>query len=130
MSACVCGSGLEYKDCCKPYHQGKAAPTAEVLMRSRYVAYVLRDGAYLHRTWSADTRPPKASLMALPRTHWLGLTVLRTQAGGEGDETGVVEFVARFAPAQGEPGEMHETSRFVREKGRWVYVDGVVDNSV
>ena len=35
MSLCPCGSGISYRDCCGPLHQGKPAPTPEALMRSR-----------------------------------------------------------------------------------------------
>ena len=62
--SCICGSGLEWKACCAPLLlQGKSAATAEVLMRSRYVAYVRRDGDYLYKTWASETRPSKASLL-------------------------------------------------------------------
>ena len=41
--------------------------------------------------------------------------------GGEGDETGEVEFRAHHRH-----GVMHERSRFARRAGRWFYVDGDV----
>jgi SEC-C motif-containing protein len=102
--------------------QGKSAPTAEALMRSRYVAYVRRDGDYLYKTWASTTRPSKASLKQLVPTDWQGLTVIRTELGGLEDESGVVEFIARWRDEQGAWYEMHEVSEFLREKGRWVYV--------
>ena len=37
---------------------------------------------------------------------------------------GVVEFRASYVRER-EPGAQHERSRFVREAGRWLYVDGV-----
>ena len=47
--------------------------------------------------------------------------------GGVGDVTGVVEFRARYRNReQMAGGTMHETSRFERRAGRWVYVDGDV----
>ncbi|WP_414104685.1 SEC-C metal-binding domain-containing protein [Corynebacterium diphtheriae] len=37
MMNCPCGSGTSYSDCCQPFHtKAKNAPTAELLMRSRY----------------------------------------------------------------------------------------------
>ena len=50
---------------------------------------------------------------------------MRTERGGPLDTTGVVEFVARYR-SDGDRGELHETSRFTRERGRWYYVDGDV----
>jgi SEC-C motif-containing protein len=39
-------------------------------------------------------------------------------------DTATVEFVARFKVG-GQPAvRLHEVSRFVREDGRWFYVDG------
>lgn len=122
---CICGSEFDFSQCCKPYLQGKAAPTAEALMRSRYAAYVKRDGAYLHRTWSITTRPAQSSLNALAPTQWTGLSVLRTEAGGAHDQTGVVEFIAAWQEADGTRQQLHETSQFAREKGRWVYLNAI-----
>lgn len=123
ITACPCQSGLSYNQCCRPLHDGKAAPTAEALMRSRYSAYVLCNGAYLHRSWHASTRPNKKSLLQFPPTNWLGLRIVRTENGAESDTQGVVEFIARYL-ADGSEQALHETSRFVREGGRWYYLDG------
>jgi SEC-C motif domain protein len=37
-----------------------------------------------------------------------------------------VEFVARFKIGGGRAERLHEISRFVREEGRWFYVDGKI----
>ncbi len=92
-------------------------------MRSRYTAFATGDAAYLRRTWHRSTRPARLDLD--DGVTWRRLDVLRTQAGGPFDGTGVVEFVARYRGADG-PGLLHERSRFVREGGRWLYVDGDV----
>ncbi|MNW56454.1 hypothetical protein D3C74_341700 [compost metagenome] len=56
---------------------------------------------------------------------WRRLDVVATSAGGPLDRTGVVEFVAHFRSAETrERGSLHEVSSFVREDGRWYYVDG------
>lgn len=121
--ACPCGSGTAYADCCAPLHQGTAAPTAEALMRSRYTAYSLDLLDYVFRTWHPRTRPD--SVDPVPGLTWTGLQVLGVADGGPDDETGVVEFRARFTEG-GRDRAMHETSRFERRAGRWVYVDGTV----
>ena len=90
-------------------------------MRSRYTAYAVGDTAYLLSTWHATTRPRRLSLDAGLR--WTGLTVLSAK-GGLLDTTGVVAFQARYDD-QGRPGVLTETSRFVREGGRWYYVGPV-----
>lgn len=93
-------------------------------MRSRYVAYVRGRTEYLLRTWHPSTRP---STLDLEResVRWLGLQVRRVEAGGVGDRDGVVEFVARYKIG-GRAHRLHETSRFVREDGRWFYLDAAV----
>ncbi|HAW61148.1 MAG TPA: hypothetical protein DCX26_02290, partial [Pseudomonas sp.] len=47
---CPCGSGDALAECCGRYHAGVAAPSAELLMRSRYSAYVLGLVDYLQAT--------------------------------------------------------------------------------
>ena len=123
MSLCPCGSATEFESCCGRYLSGAAAaPTAEALMRSRYVAYVRGDMAYIARTWDAATRPAALG-EAEQGVEWLGLKIVSTQAGGSDDDEGAVEFVARYR-AGGDEGSMHEVSRFRREGGAWLYVDG------
>lgn len=121
---CPCGSGAGFRECCGQYVRGAvAAPTAEALMRSRYTAYVRRDEAYLVSTWHPSTRP---AALGLDDTVWLGLDVLRTEGGGEGDATGVVEFEARYVGGGGAVATLRESSRFTRQGGAWLYVDGDV----
>lgn len=121
QAGCDCGHSQPYENCCGRYHQGPAtAPTAEALMRSRYSAYVRRDADYLRRTWAVENCPVS---LAQDDVQWLGLKVKVVQAGGQADDTGVVEFVARYK-CQGKGYRIHERSRFERRGGHWVYVDG------
>jgi len=89
-------------------------------MRSRYSAYVLNETGYLLDTWHASTRPTHIEPNA-PGLKWLGLQVRRHDSADADHAT--VEFVAR-SRYQGKAERMHEISRFVREDGRWFYVDG------
>jgi SEC-C motif-containing protein len=120
-AACPCDSGQTYADCCGPWHkgfsQGVTAPTPEALMRSRYSAYVLGLIDYLLATWHPSTAPGDLELSPLK---WLGLEVRHAQATGD---AGVVEFVARCRD-NGRGVRLHEISRFVREEGHWLYIDG------
>lgn len=116
---CACGSGRPYDTCCGRWHAGAPAPTAEALMRSRYTAYTRGDSAYLLATWHPSTRPTAIDELP-PGLKWLGLDV--RQAHEDGDRA-TVEFVSR-SKLGGRAARLHETSRFVREAGRWYYVDG------
>nr|MDP2192016.1 YchJ family protein [Rhodoferax sp.] len=122
---CPCGSDQPYAACCGRFHQSlnadlaqrMDAPTPEALMRSRYSAYVLGRIDYLLATWHPSTAPGE---LAPSPVKWLGLEVRHAQASGD---AGVVEFVARCRDG-GRAQRVHETSRFVRQDGRWYYIDG------
>ena len=120
---CPCGSETPYADCCGRYHAGPLhlqAPTAEALMRSRYSAFVRGDAGYLLATWHPSTRPAAIEVDP-PGLKWLGLDVRRHEVQDADHAT--VEFVAR-SKLGGRAHRLHETSHFVREDGRWFYVDG------
>ena len=88
-------------------------------MRSRYSAFVLGLTGYLSATWHPSTRPADLSLE--PGVRWLGLEV-RSHRQPDGTHA-TVEFVARSRVA-GRGQRLHETSRFVLDNGRWLYLDG------
>ena len=125
---CPCGRldarkrPLAFARCCGRYladFEHTPAPDAESLMRSRYCAFVLQDADYLMATWYWSKRPPGVQFE--PGTRWLGLEV-RAHRVIDADHA-EVEFVARSRRA-GRGERLHERSRFVREDGRWYYVDG------
>jgi SEC-C motif domain protein len=125
--ACPCGrlngagQTVLYHQCCGLYHgmTGLHAPDASALMRSRYSAFVLGDVDYLRATWHPDTCP--ADLTLEPGVKWLGLEV---KSARQLDDTHAeVEFVARSRVA-GRGQRLHERSRFVKDQGRWLYLDG------
>ena len=128
--ACPCGRPdargrpLAFDACCGRYlGTGAPAPDAELLMRSRYSAFVRGDVAHLQATWHASTRP--ADLDLEPGQRWLGLEVRRHVPLD--DTHAEVEFVAR-SRVGGRGVRLHERSRFVREGGQWFYVDGDILN--
>jgi SEC-C motif-containing protein len=119
---CPCLSGEQYGACCGRFHSGRAdAATAEQLMRSRYTAFAFLDSGYLLRTHHPRTAP--AELVLDPEMEWRRLDIVSTSRGGPLDTEGMVEFKAYYRHGP-ERGVLHESSRFVREEGRWYYVDG------
>jgi len=119
---CPCGLPARLSACCGRWHAGPLqlqAPDAAALMRSRYSAYALRLADYLLATWHPASRP--ASIDFEPGLRWLGLQVLDHRPVDDNHAT--VAFVARSKLA-GRAQRLAETSRFVREGGRWLYVDG------
>jgi SEC-C motif-containing protein len=125
INLCPCGSTNPYAACCARYVEGsELAPAAEALMRSRYTAYTLQCTDYLMATWHSSTRPIALGLAEDKFTKWIGLEVKRQEQ--QDADHAIVEFVARYK-VNGRAHRLHEVSRFVREDGRWFYVDGDVD---
>ena len=130
-AACPCGrlqgSGakakpLAYADCCGRFidhWDAQPAPDAECLMRSRYTAFVRERADYLLATWHPSHRPQSLDFDAAAQ--WLGLEVRGHWV--QDPDHAEVEFVARHRLG-GRAVRLHERSRFVREGGRWYYVDG------
>jgi SEC-C motif-containing protein len=119
--SCCCGLPAPYEACCGRFHAGAAAPTAELLMRSRYSAYVVADRDHLLRTWHPTTRPPALELDGIG---WTRLEVLGTTGGGLLETEGTVRFRAHHVG-----GVLEEHSRFVRHAGRWCYLGVVPDRA-
>lgn len=95
-------------------------------MRSRYAAYVLQNVGYLLETHHPDTVDdidPKSMSIWAKKSTWKGLEIVSTAQGGEGDDEGVVEFVAKYEQ-EGNAFSHHERSRFRKLDGRWYYRDG------
>jgi SEC-C motif domain protein len=124
------GSEVTYEDCCGQWHLGALnqlfPATPEALMRSRYSAYALAKKndtkghdllRYLLGTWLDATRPGEIEISP---TVWAGLEVLHTETDGD---AGIVEFLAYYKE-NGKALRMHERSRFIRQEGRWFYIDG------
>jgi SEC-C motif-containing protein len=131
MNRVICACGKKNKDkllllsqCCGRYldhFDTMPAPDAESLMRSRYSAFVLSRGDYLKKTWLDTTCP--SGLSFEPNVKWLGLEVRAHRLTGPANAE--VEFVA-LSRLKGQPTRLHELSRFVKDNGRWFYVDGIL----
>jgi SEC-C motif domain protein len=124
--ACPCNPLRSYAACCKLLIKGELrAKTAEQLMRSRYSAFAKGCIDYLVSTLHPSKRKANEAeqLAANVKLYqWLELKVIGTKRGAESDSEGTVEFCAYY---QGlDSGQLHECSRFIKEAGRWYYLDG------
>lgn len=126
---CVCGTGESTETHCLPIIEGKEkASTPEALMRSRYAAYALGKVEHIFESLHPDERKDldkSATEMWAQRATWKGLEIVATEGGGEKDDTGTVEFIARFEIG-GIPQTHHERGKFQRLNGRWYFVDGEI----
>lgn len=68
-------------------------------------------------------RPKLPALSGNPK--WRGLQIVDTVAGGPEDDACIVEFRATYLVPGGGAGAQRERSRFVREDGRWFYLDAI-----
>jgi SEC-C motif-containing protein len=111
----------------RPFLSGQSKPaTAAELMASRYVAYATGAIDYLLETHDPKTRATvdrNAAVSWSKDSEWHGLEIVRTEQGGPTDETGEVEFIARYSRGGGEHVH-HELAQFRRIDGRWFFVDG------
>ncbi|MGW7480864.1 YchJ family protein [Nonomuraea muscovyensis] len=118
-AGCPCGLPAPYPECCGRFHRGQgSAPTAELLMRSRFSAFAVGDEAYLLRTWHPAGRPGRLDLD--PQVRWVRLEILQAGGGSVVHTEGTVRFRAHYVE-RGRAGQMEEHSRFARVDGRWVY---------
>jgi SEC-C motif-containing protein len=126
---CPCKSGRPYGECCRPFHRGDEPPDPERLVRSRFSAFALGDGAYLLRTLHPAhplrARDRAAVVRELSRAkekvRYLDLTIHDVQVEGE---RGRVLFTARVFE-RGQDRSFVELSDFERAGGGWRYRDGL-----
>lgn len=124
---CPCGSGKKYKQCCAIYHKGALPPDALRLMKSRYSAYAAGQSAYIVKTthpsnpdFTTDIKKWKQEIETFcDYTAFNGLKILDFIENGD---TAYVAFEASLSS-----GLLKEKSRFFKEEGRWLYVDGTFD---
>lgn len=121
---CPCGSGLLYSKCCKPYiKSGYPAPTAEALMRSRYVAYVLHEIDYIIDTCYEKENMNRDGIVDWSeKSNWLGLKIISVKENGD---KAVVAFEAAYE-RKGLKNVHCEIARFIKKDGRWFYEDGKI----
>ncbi|WP_310555533.1 YchJ family metal-binding protein [Flavobacterium sp.] len=121
MSDCYCSAENTFENCCENYLLGtEKAPTAQVLMRSRYSAYCVQNIDYLIQTTHTSTRKfyNKQDVFDFAtQNKWIKLEILNFS------ET-IVEFKAHYLDVNKKPQIHHEKSTFKNENGIWYYVDG------
>jgi len=115
---CICGSEQRYEECCARLIEGAhEADTALELMRSRYSAYVLRNGQYLYDTCSSKLQKIE-DIQAInnQKIEWIGLRI-------ESFSDNEVTFMAYYKE-NNRIEVMKEHSFFVLESGRLKYDSG------
>lgn len=128
---CPCGSNITYSLCCLPYHQGTLdAPSALILMRSRYSAYatkhvdyIIKTTHHLHPDQQIPLEKRKKDIETFcMQTTFKGLEILSYE---EGESTSTVTFRAHLSQ-QSHDASFTEKSRFEKIHGQWRYLTGVI----
>ncbi len=125
---CPCGSGNKYKKCCSLYHKGMRPKNALVLMKSRYSAFATNHSAYIIKTthpdnsdYTDDIKGWRDSIeIFTAQTSFFSLEILEFI---DGNREAFVTFRAKLSS-----GDLIEKSRFLKESGVWLYVDGSIDS--
>ena len=125
---CPCGSNEPYSNCCELYHLGALPETAELLMRSRYSAFVKQNADYLIDTLHPLSAQPGADRQGILDTfascEWIKLEIVSSSAGSASDTQAYVEFIATYRENHTTQ-EHHENSFFEKIGPKWYYRDGL-----
>ena len=128
---CPCGLEAPYSSCCQPFHRGDGWPdTPEKVMRSRYSAFAVGEVGYLLHSLDPSKRSgvDEKELQEWSRSsEWLGLQVLATEGGEDGQSEGTVEFEAHYRVKESKEEVQHrEIATFRKRDGRWLFWEGKV----
>jgi SEC-C motif-containing protein len=143
---CYCASVAPFSDCCQPLFNGsQQAKTAEQLMRSRFSAFCTANIDYLiasHHPSKRQADDHQNLAATTEHCHWLKLDIISTEAGSAKHNQGKVEFIAYYLDTEPSDKEhadtnnvparlaqLHEQSRFIKQEGRWYYLDGIIQTS-
>ena len=126
---CPCGSLIKYKKCCKPFHENIKTPiNALELMKSRYCAYAIEKSEYIiltthqnNRDFNTDTKVWNNDILDFSKnTKFEKLEILEFI---DGQTESFVTFKANITQNKQDVSFV-EKSRFVKENGKWQYIDG------
>jgi len=126
IETCPCGSNQPYTKCCQPVLEDHSrATTAEILMRSRYTAFVKKHDKHLLNSWHTRTRPKSLNHEDFPVV-WLGMEIHACENGEVEDTVGSVDFTTRYIEG-GQLAHLREKSEFLKEDNLWYYLRGEAD---
>ena len=129
INHCPCGTKKNYSVCCEPIHHNHAlATTPELLMRSRYSAHVKQLTQYIIDTYhpSCNAEEFREGIEDSIQLNSRKLKVISAHLSTQAENEGFVSFKATYSE-DGQLQQLKEHSRFLKEDGKWYYVDGDVE---
>ena len=139
---CPCGSGLNYGDCCSPYHSGAKFPEVPLaVLKTRYSAFFFRLIPYIIATThpvNRDFNPDKVKWAKELNKNGMfdSFEFVSLDPGeaspGKDDNEAFIEFRVKLRAKDGSREEtiISEKSRFLSEEGKWLYASGEVRSEV
>lgn len=116
MKICPCGSNQRYMDCCGLYIQkNKPAETPDILMRSRYSAFVEGNIPYIKKTMRGPALIGFNKQNFEEDITWLELEVISTEQDPKTPNEGFVEFKAKYQTKNKQPFSKTSTPEFQHE---------------
>ncbi len=122
---CPCCSQINYSECCKPYHNGVLAPSAEKLMRARYCAYAKNLPLFIIRTthpsnpdYDQNKEQWQESISAFSQN--TTFTRLQIEKVVENPHMALVVFEAELVQ-NAKTSSFKEESLFEKYHGQWLY---------
>lgn len=125
---CPCGSGKQFRDCCRPYlsHKLRILDGPEYVLRSRYCAYFFCDGRYILETWHPKFRPNETAEEISQSYHSIKFLQLSIKNIRAKFNRGEIDFEVRYCDEDGNIQIMKEKSKFEMFGGYWVYTKGIL----
>jgi len=105
------------------------ATTAEELMRARYTAHTDANIDFIVESHHPLTRSEidrETTRRWAGESQWLGLEIRQLNDGAAADDSGSVEFIARYRDAQGRRHEHFERALFEKLEGNWYFRDAQI----
>ena len=129
-SACPCGTGKNSIECCQRIIGGlEKADSAEELMRARYTAHTEANIDFIVQSHHPVTRSEidrDTTQRWAAESEWIDLDIRSVDDGKADDDSGTVEFVARYRDTQGRRHEHYEIALFEKLDGEWFFKDAEV----
>ena len=129
-TACPCGRGQTYAECCARFHQGAEPTVPRDLMAARYAAFVLGHAAFLHRTLHPQHDDHAAGVLGVELALRAQVKSVRYQAlrildSRDPDESGAAEVLFHVSVrAAGRDVSFVERSYFLHDGEGWRYLAG------
>lgn len=124
---CPCGSNVSFDDCCKKYISGQniVSTDPELLLRSRFSAYTMKEADYIYTSWHENYRPKESKEDFISSLKGIKFTKLVVEEKLISLNKATITYIVFFKKIT-KLCQIHEKANFIFENGRWFYTDGIM----